>query len=258
MIHCQYIRACVCLCPYRLHKFNLVPIILEMEVTVKDPVSLFFVHCPFICWFSLAHSVSFTEVPNVVVRSQTEGSLPRKSQQPAKKNDIWEPVLRSLVLAPFLISSFLAENCRMRSLNTFELVKDRNDSQFWLIWGYPHLRKRPCATKTSDVFQLSLIVSTRPDSAAQKMGVKPLLSLISTLAPRFRKTSVAAILVQKTSLTPQNFGSKFPRDESERWCVGSKLLRVLNLFWGMKIPSINCQWHVSMYLATRLLGYAAA
>ena len=143
-----------------------------MEVTVKDPVSLFFVHCPFICWFSLAHSISFTEVPNVVVRSQTEGSLPRKSQQPAKKNDIWEPVLRSLVLAPFLISSFLAENCRMRSLNTFELVKDRNDSQFWLIWGYPHLRKRPCATKTSDVFQLSLIVSTRPDSAAQKMGVK--------------------------------------------------------------------------------------
>ena len=47
------------------------------------------------------------------------------------------------MLAPFLISSFLAENCRMRSLNT--------DSQFWLIWGYPHLRKRPCATKTSDV-----------------------------------------------------------------------------------------------------------
>ena len=125
----------VCVCPYRLHKFNLVPIILEMEVTVNYPVSLFFLHCPFICWFSLAHSVSFTEVPNVVVRSQTEGSLPRKSQQPAKKNDIWEPVLRSLVLAP-LISSFLAENCRMRSLNTFELAKDRKDSQFWLIWGY--------------------------------------------------------------------------------------------------------------------------
>ena len=36
-----------------------------MEVTVKGPVSLFFVHCPFICWFSLAHSVSFTEVPNL-------------------------------------------------------------------------------------------------------------------------------------------------------------------------------------------------
>ena len=53
------------MCPYRLHKFNLVPIILEMEVTVKGPVSLFFVHCPFICWFSLAHSVSFTEVPNL-------------------------------------------------------------------------------------------------------------------------------------------------------------------------------------------------
>ena len=34
-------------------------------MTVKDPVSLFFVHCPFICWFSLAHSVSFTEVPNL-------------------------------------------------------------------------------------------------------------------------------------------------------------------------------------------------
>ena len=215
MIHCQYIRACVCLCPYRLHKFNLVPIILEMEVTVKDPVSLFFVHCPFICWFSLAHSVSFTEVPNVVVRSQTEGSLPRKSQQPAKKNDIWEPVLRSLVLAP-LISSFLAENCRMRSLNTFELVKDRNDSQFWLIWGYPHLRKRPCATKTSDVFQLSLIVSTWPDSAAQKMGVTPKSSLISTSAPRFRKTFVAAILV-KTSSTPQNLRSKFQDSTPNPW-----------------------------------------
>ena len=104
---------CVSVCPYRLHEFNLVPIILEMEVTVKKTVvSLFFVHCPFICWFSLAHSVSFTEVPNlrngrkqkirrtsnqrishhggvrdvlIVVRSQTEGSLPRKSQQPPKK-----------------------------------------------------------------------------------------------------------------------------------------------------------------------------
>ena len=37
-----------------------------MEVTVKKTaVSLFFVRCPFICWFSLAHSVSFTEVPNL-------------------------------------------------------------------------------------------------------------------------------------------------------------------------------------------------
>ena len=95
MFHCQYVRVCVCVCvclsvcPYRLHKFNLAPIILEMEATVKkNAVSLFFVHCPFICWFSLAHSVSFTEVPNVVVRSQREGSLPRKSQQPPKKDDI--------------------------------------------------------------------------------------------------------------------------------------------------------------------------
>ena len=178
-----YVRVCVCVCPYRLHKFNLVPIILEMEVTVKDPVSLFFVHCPFICWFSLAHSVSFTEVPNLTRKEWQKAEnqknvkstnlspwrSPRRTHggqvtnrgviakkittTPPKKIDIWEPVaevkrsppmgLRSLVLAPFLISSFLAENCRMRSLNT--------DSQFWLIWGYPHLRKRPCATKTSDV-----------------------------------------------------------------------------------------------------------
>ena len=63
-----YNIVCVCLsvCPYRLHEFNLVPIILEMEATFKkNAVSLFFVHCPFICWFSLAHSVSFTEVPNL-------------------------------------------------------------------------------------------------------------------------------------------------------------------------------------------------
>ena len=74
------------------------------------------------------------------------GHCQENHNNPPKKIDIWEPVaevkrsppmgLRSLVLAPFLISSFLAENCRMRSLNTFELVKDRNDSQFWLIWGY--------------------------------------------------------------------------------------------------------------------------
>ena len=49
---------CVSVCPYRLHEFNLVPIILETEVTVKNAVSLFFVHCPFIGWFCLAQSVS--------------------------------------------------------------------------------------------------------------------------------------------------------------------------------------------------------
>ena len=154
----------------------------------------------------------------MVVRSQTEGSLPRKSQQPPKKKiDIWEPVaevkrsppmgLRSLVLAPFLISSFLAENCRMRSLNT--------DSQFWLIWGYPHLRKRPCATKTSDVS----IESHRIHAARfgpPKKWAWPNSSLISISAPRFRKTFVAAILV-KTSSTPQNLRSKFQDSTPNPW-----------------------------------------
>ena len=145
------------------------------------------------------------------------GHCQENHNNPPKKK--WEPVaevkrsppmvLRCLVLAPFWISFFLAENCRMRSLNT--------DSQFWLIWGYPHLRKRPCATKTSDVFQLSLIVSTWPDSAAQKMGVTPKSSLISTSAPRFRKTFVAAILV-KTSSTPQNLRSKFQDSTPNPWC----------------------------------------
>ena len=207
----------------------------------------------------------------MVVRSQTEGSLPRKSQQPPQKK--WH--LRACSRGEKVTSNgtqVLGVGTLLNQLFPCIKLQDEVIEHVWTgkgpegltiladlgLPGYPHLRKRPCATKTSDVFQLSLIVSTRPDSAAQKMGVKPLLSLISTLAPRFRKASVAAILVQKTSLTPQNFGSKFPRDESERWCVGSKLLRVLNLFWGMKIPSINCQWHVSMYLATRLLGYAAA
>ena len=104
--------------------------------------------------------------------------------------------LRSLVLAPFLISSFLAENCRMRSLNT--------DSQFWLIWGYPHLRKRPCATKTSDVS----IESHRIHAARfgrPKDGVKPHSSLISMFPLCFRKTLIAAILV-KTSSTPRFLG----------------------------------------------------
>ena len=111
------------------------------------------------------------------------------------------------------------------------------------------------------IFQVSLIISTRPDSAAQKMGVKPLLSLISRFAPRFRKTAVADILVQKTNSAPQNFGSKFPPDlepilgakfESERLCVDGVKTPTKSaelVMDGQENPGHRCQRHVLGYLA---------
>ena len=142
---CIYIM-CVCVCLSVSFTWIQSSIILKMEVTVKKTVvSLFFVHCPFICWFSLAHSVSFTEVPNLTRKEWQKAEnqknvkstnlspwrSPRRTHSgqvtnrgviakkitttPQKK---WEPVaevkrsppmvLRCLVLAPFWISFFLA------------------------------------------------------------------------------------------------------------------------------------------------------
>ena len=119
------------------------------------------------------------------------------------------------------------------------------------------------------MFQVSLIISTRPDSAAQKMGVKPLLSLISRFAPRFSNTSVADILVQKTNSAPQNFGSKFPPDlepilgakfESERLCVDgvktpTKSAELVMGNW-QENPEHCCRALLPM-ACTWLLGYLA-
>jgi hypothetical protein len=237
MIHCQYIRACVCLCPYRLHKFNLVPIILEMEVTVKDPVSLFFVHCPFICWFSLAHSVSFTEVPNLTRKEWQKA----ENQKNVKSTNLspWRSPRRTHggqvtnrgVIAKKITTTRqkkwhlractqeLGAGTLLNQLFPCRKLQDEVIEHGLTILadlGLPPFEETSMCHENLWCFNW---VSSYPRGQIRppKKWAWPNSSLISISAPRFRKTFVAAILV-KTSSTPQNLRSKFQDSTPNPWC----------------------------------------